>query len=280
MFKCSKWAKQVLSLQRDDGSWGYFHSMSEPRKYPFTTEQALRRLAVLGFTIEDEPIKKAVAYLHDCLTGRNEMPDRKEKLHDWNIFTKLMAAAWIRIFTREDPAANAVAETWADVISRAFSSGKYDHNDYLAAYQRTFKKQARGGRLVDFVHFYIVSLVSDCLDLKTERAVFDHILCHETGIYYIYPKPLSKLPETFMSKTASLYIGAVELLTDYRRCTDKLIFVADWLNGNKINGKWDMGSEANDRIYFPLSDSWRSKDTRADDCTFRIEKLLERINSK
>ena len=46
-YKDGKWAKKILELQRDDGSWGYFHSLSTltPGRFPsMTTEQALRRL--------------------------------------------------------------------------------------------------------------------------------------------------------------------------------------------------------------------------------------------
>ncbi len=90
MYKNSKWAKKIIALQKENGMWGYFHSLSKPNENPITTEQALRRLSVLGYTIEDEPIRKAVAYMSDCLSGKNQIPDRREKLHNWDIFTKLM----------------------------------------------------------------------------------------------------------------------------------------------------------------------------------------------
>jgi hypothetical protein len=53
----SKWVKQILDLQHEDGSWGCFHTLSNPTKaQPMTTEQALRRLRILGLTKDDEPI--------------------------------------------------------------------------------------------------------------------------------------------------------------------------------------------------------------------------------
>ena len=71
-YKNSKWALEIIELQREDGSWGYFHTLSNPSKrYPITTEQAIRRLEILGYTIDDEPILKAVSYMHDCLVGRS-----------------------------------------------------------------------------------------------------------------------------------------------------------------------------------------------------------------
>jgi len=57
----NKWVQQIISLQHDDGSWGYFHTLSKPTtSVPMTTEQALRRLFVLGLTKDDEPIKRAL----------------------------------------------------------------------------------------------------------------------------------------------------------------------------------------------------------------------------
>jgi hypothetical protein len=82
-YKDGKWAKKIISLQHDDGSWGYFHSLSNPiPQRPMTTEQALRRLDILGFTIDDKPIKNAVKYMNDCLIGKNKIPDCEEKIHN------------------------------------------------------------------------------------------------------------------------------------------------------------------------------------------------------
>jgi hypothetical protein len=65
MYKDSRWSKEILSLQNEEGLWGYFHTLSDPKKHPITTEQALRRLQVLGYTIDDVCIQKAVQYMHD-----------------------------------------------------------------------------------------------------------------------------------------------------------------------------------------------------------------------
>lgn len=91
--KNTKWAKQILALQDEEGKWGYFHSLSQDSKTPLTTEQALRRLEILGYTMEDECIQKAVGYMGDCLAGKKEIPDRREKLHSWDIFTSILSYA-------------------------------------------------------------------------------------------------------------------------------------------------------------------------------------------
>ncbi len=109
MWKDGKWAREILSLQRPDGLWGFFHTLSDPGRKTITTEQALRRLRVLGFTIQDEPVRRAVFGLNGYLSGRLAMPDRVEKTPDWPVYQQLMPAAWIRLFTGEDDLANRVA---------------------------------------------------------------------------------------------------------------------------------------------------------------------------
>ncbi len=282
MYKGTRWAKEIIELQQENGLWGYFHTLSEPNKNPITTEQALRRLQILGYTIHDECIEKAVEYMHDCLSGKRQMPDRREKTHDWDIFTRLMLATWIRRFTNDVVEANRIAELWASIISVAFKSGEYSHDDYLSAYQQVFLQKAQGGRLVDFVSFYQVSLTADRFSREVEDLVFDYIMKHENGIYYLgYNRSLYHLPEEFESKAASRFLASIEMMTTYKQNKNKLQFVAEWINNNKNdNGTWDMGGSVRDFVYFPLSDSWRNKESRVFDCTYRVEKILDMINPK
>lgn len=79
-YKNGKWAKKIVELQKDDGSWGYFHGLAMPTsQQPITTEQALKRLRVLGYTKDDLVITKSLSYMHDCLAGTKVTPDRREK---------------------------------------------------------------------------------------------------------------------------------------------------------------------------------------------------------
>ena len=152
--KNSRWATEIVSLQKENGAWGYFHSLSNPSKNNrITTEHALRRLQILGYTINDAPILNAVSYMQDCLSGMKAIPDRREKLHDWDIFTALMLSTWIRRFTKDDKIANSVAQKWAEIISRTFENGVYNNNLYVDTYQKIHGLTPRGGRLVDLVSF-------------------------------------------------------------------------------------------------------------------------------
>ena len=281
MHKDGKWAREILSLQKENGQWGFFHTLSEPSKAPMTTEQALRRLQILGYDIRDGAIAKAVEYMSDCLRGAREIPDRKEKLHDWNLFTRLMLSAWIRRFTPADPRANQTARDWAAVVAGAFQSGRYEPGDYRAAYTGVFGQAPRGGRLADFVSFYQVSLLAGVLEPAAERLVMDYILQHPYGIYYVYNARLTEPPPEFASKAASRYIGALELLAGYKNSGDKLRFAVEWLEQNRnADGKWDLGSQAKDGVYFPLSDNWRARAVREADCTERITRLLEQLSNE
>lgn len=278
-YKAGKWAHKILSLQNEDGSWGYFHTLSATSDKPYTTEQALRRLEVLGFTIEDACIKRIVDYMSDCLLGKNDIPDRVEKSCDWNVFRDLMLATWIRRFIDENEAANKVASLWANIIVQAFKQGRYSHEQYIESYQTTFGNKPHGGRLTDFVSFYQVSLLQGELDKQTESLMFDYILNKKDGIYYIYENCITSIPSKFQNKSVSRYLGAVELLCGYKNNAHKLEFIGDWLEEQRIkNSVWDMGAVAKDNVYFPLSDRWDSN-SRIIDCTYRIENILKKIKA-
>jgi len=280
MHKGGKWARQIIAMQDDENMWGSFHSLAATNVNPITTEQAMRRLQILGFTIEDECIRKAIGYLDDCLNERKCIPDPTEKLHDWTLFTHMMFSAWIRRFTRGNGAANEMAKKWASVVSAAFASGEYNHEAYLREYIKTFGMKPRGGRLIDFSQFYLLALLAGELDERTQQAMVRHILNKPDGIYYVYEGRIAELPDSFEGKRASRYLGAVELLAEYEAAREELSFIADWIEANRNeNGKWDLGKDAKDGVYFPLSDDWRKRETREADCTERIERLLEKLRS-
>ncbi|MEA4889216.1 MAG: hypothetical protein VB070_07105 [Clostridiaceae bacterium] len=109
MHVCHKWIQQIVDLQHDDGSWGCFHSLSQPTKeQPMTTEQALRRLHILGLTKDDEPIARALAYMEHNL--KQPYPTVfHEKKHDSKTYGDLMLAAWIRLFDPDNETALIIA---------------------------------------------------------------------------------------------------------------------------------------------------------------------------
>lgn len=158
--KNGKIAEQIIVLQNDDGTWGNeFHSLSIPNnKKTLTTEQALRRLKLLGFTINDEPIRKAVDCMIACLNGERKIDDYREKTRDWDLFTKLMLSTWIKIFEPNNETALECAKYWVSLIEDAFANGKYE-NDIGE---------------VDFVTFYEMNLLQGLLKEETESRMLDY----------------------------------------------------------------------------------------------------------
>lgn len=278
MYQQTKSARDILSLQDSEGKWGYFHTHFSDSPCPHTTESALRRLEILGYTMEDECIRRAVSYMSDCLVGIKQIPDRVEKNVDWDVFTSLMLAARIRRFTKENSAANATARVWAGIVTRAFATQAYNDQAYLQAYFEAFGSLPRGGRLLDLSQFYILSVVNGYLDKTVEQRLLRYVIDKPDGIYYAYEKCIHTLPDAFASKDANRYLGCIELLAEYPGAKHALQFVAQWLKQNQnASGKWDMGASAKDGVYFPLSDNWRTAALREADCTYRITRLLSKL---
>ena len=214
--------------------------------------------------------------MDDCLRREKALPDRREKVMDWDVFTDLMLSTSIRLFTKDNENANDVAQKWAQVVSAAFEKGCFDYALYSEAYRDILRPN--GGRLIGIANYYPIALLGDSLDASTQNALVSHILSEENGIYYIYDRRISQLPSEFQSREASYYLAAVELLAQYRHGAVKLDFIADWLYAHQDeNGCWDMGKSVNDKLYFPLSDDWRKTENRKKDCTVRIERILAKL---
>lgn len=264
--KNGKIAEEIIALQNADGTWGNeFHSLSIPnKKKTLTTEQALRRLKLLGFNINDEPIRKAVDCMTACLNGERKIDDYREKTRDWDLFTKLMLSTWVKIFDPNSKTALECATYWVNLIEDAFANGKYETDT---------------GE-VDFVTFYEMNLLQGLLKEETESRMLDYVINHEKGIYYIYGNRISELPKVFQSMETSRYLEAVDILAGYKLAKEKLGFVVAWLEENKDeNGHWDLGAKVKDNLYFPLSDSWRNAESRKADCTEKINTIIKKLKA-
>lgn len=279
--KNGKWAKQILDSRNDEGMWGNFHTLSQPvSNKAITTEQAIRRLRILGYTKEDEPIQTVLERMCQCVRGEKPIDNYYEKTHDWPLFERLMLSAWIRLFDPVNETALTVARQWAFIVQKAFASGQYNKNDDMDAFALTFgrRPKPRSGFETGFGMFYHAVLLRGVLEPGTESLLLDYYLARSDGIYYIYDKCLSQLPEEFASKMTSHYLAAAEVLAEYEKARERMGFVAGWLASNRDeDGQWDLGAGAKDGVCFPLSDSWRSEACRKADCTERINKLLQKL---
>ena len=269
----SKWAQKLLAAQNEDGGWGCFHTLSAGA--PTTTEQALRRLEILGFTEADPCIQKALEYM-DRYLGTGTFPNGNEKWSGWNIFCDRALAVWICRFTQKNERANAIAEQWADVVTRAFRRGDFDADTYAVAFKDAFGMKPKHG-FENISNFYPVSLLRGRLDAKTDAAVLDYLLNDSGGIYYICEGPLIEPPKEFQSRHANRYLSALELMSGYASAPTKLHFAAQWLEDQRApDGTFDLGTAARDMVNLPLSDN-RGREGRVADCTYRVERLLRAL---
>ncbi|MFZ5353517.1 MAG: hypothetical protein ACOZCL_12465 [Bacillota bacterium] len=273
----TKWVKDIVKLQWDDGSWGQFHSMSTSSKSSMTTESALRRLLILGLDKDDIAIQKVLTYMKKYLNKELDLRDYKEKKHDWDLLTRLFVAAWVLRIEPSDSVAGAIAMDWAKVITYAFSGEKYKHEAYIEAYNEVHKPH-KGKALWGFQNYYIVDILPGFLDTLTESKYLDYIMTNEKGIYYIYDGNLTLKPDDFTSKHTSRYVYAFELLSRYPNAKTKLQDFIAWIKGNvSSDGFWDMGQAALDKMQFPLSDSWRKPINRRIDSSVRLLRMLSQL---
>ena len=274
--RSGKWADAILRQQQPDGTWpGCFHGLAQPGtgKKPLTTEQALRRLHVLGFTIQDEPVRRCVAVMAACLRGERKIDGYWETGIDWAMFEPLMLAAWIRRFDLQQPDALAFGRRWARVAEAGFHSGEYDSAAWNTAYEAEFRRAARHPRPLGFSALYHAMLLPGLLSPAAETALVRHVL--HTGMYYVHERPLTPPPAALPSREASRWLAALSLLTAFPAAREELTFAAAWLRLNAApDGTWDMGPACADKVYFPLSDSWRREAVRRADCTRRIQAFL------
>ncbi len=278
-YRTGKWAQLILAQQQPDGLLpGMFHSMAVPRGTMLTTEQALRRLHALGFTRDDEPIRRALTTMSACLRGERKIDAYYERGIDWAMYEMLMLAAWVRRFDPNNEAALDWGRRWAGVAEAAFAAGSLDSAVWNAAYEDTFRRRAHHPQPISLTPFYHGMLLPNLLTQKAERALVRHILHSPGGMYYVYEQPLTEPPFPFEGRETSRWLAALEMLAAFPHARDELDFAASWLRMHQQpDGSWDLGRDARDQVHFPLSDSWRREAIRRADCTWRIEQLLTRI---
>jgi hypothetical protein len=245
----------------------------------------LQRLRILGLTKDDEPIKRAIAYMERLLTGEIPDPDRIEKSPNWAVNRPRLIAADILRFDHANSIALEIAKRWVSVMEQACSNGAVDFDVYLSCYLNEFgiplmknadkaKKQCGN----DICNYYPAVMYAGLLTERAENAWLDYLLQYPEGMYYVYGKQLNTPPAEFASKHTSYWLAALEVIAEYRLAPEKLGFVVDYLMQNQLApGVWDLGQQAKDNIYFPISDSWRKGEDRQHDCTVRIQKLLDKL---
>jgi hypothetical protein len=89
----SRWVLELKREQREDGSWGRFHSAMKSKGKIVTTEAAVERGLALGLEASDPAFRAAIDYLSCLLDGSVGFPDPAERNDRWSAGTVLFAAS-------------------------------------------------------------------------------------------------------------------------------------------------------------------------------------------
>lgn len=259
----------LMSIQNPNGSFGQFHSMSNTSK--LTTEMALRRFYFLNLDKEIPIVDKCLDYVIKCLYKEIVIPDRREKVINWDVFEELMFASWLNLFYINDNKVNQIQSIWVDVIEKSFINNEFNIEEYKKQYRSTFGKQ--GLKEINPASFYMVCLLKNKLSKGASEAFFQYVM--KNGIYYICGNNLFDLPNIFDRKYTINYLNAIKLISPYSIQKEELNFVRDWIHKNQSqDGYWHMANLKADGIIFPRSNDWRNKMNKLNDIKAFITEIL------
>lgn len=254
--------------QNTDGSFGKFHSMSIDNS--ITTEKALRRFLFLNLDNDYPVVKKCIDYVKQCLYKNIVIPDRREKVINWDVFEELMFSAWLNNFHVDDEKVSSIQLVWKSVIENSIIDNKFSFEEYKKQYRLTFG--AKGLKVISPSSFYMVCLLAKKLTLSAKQAYFQYVM--EQGIYYIYNKNLFEVPTLFDSKNTIYYLIAIKLISPYAS-ENELNFVKTWIYKHRsLEGYWDMPNLKPDGTVFPRINNWRKNENKLADISQFINDVL------
>ncbi|WP_196156974.1 hypothetical protein [Reinekea sp. G2M2-21] len=276
----SKQVAKITGQQLEDGSWDRFHTLSTRSIKKITTENAVKRLLILGLGKDDLPLRRAFSYMEKYLLREIDYRDDKENLSDWREINELFSAAWMLEIDNSSSIANRVADKWAMLITQSFTQQEFNYRDYLAAFKKIFKVDA-GKRVWNLECFHVVSIARGRLEPKTENRFIKHILGGDKGLYYLTScGKLDSIPSEFMSRNAVRFIWSHYFLSrfpSYKKYSEP---VCNWLKINRLeDGLWDFGPKSKDDVFLPYSDSWRIHINRKIDSTILVENYLQSVSA-
>lgn len=262
----------LRKLQFDDGSFGPFHSMSS--NGAMTTERALRRFYYLSLTSDHEIVRKTLKYVSECLNRDTIISDRREKAIQWDAFCDLMFSSWLFLFSCHSSKVKEVRELWISILEESIVNGTFDKRKYNEVYRYYIKRLNTGERAINPASFYVVVLVRDGLNEAAKKSYLDYIM--QQGIYYIYDRPLNRLPEKFGTKNSFEYLEAIRLILPYTKEKGELLFIKEWIDKQIYQIDEVMPYVKADGMIFPkLAENWRKKKSKQDDITSYLEEFLK-----
>ncbi len=273
----SRWVLNLRNEQREDGSWGRFHSATKTRGKIGTTEAAVERGLALGLEASDPIFRSTISYLSRLLEGLIDFPDPLERNNRWVTGKKLFVAATLARICPTHPALDKTWELWATIARHTFTSGKYDPEAEIQAHRTLTGASVQDSYLVLNNRYQLALLGARASKLPKalENALVDWVWHKEDSVGYL-EIPLSNPPKRFTHGMLDRFFTSLEILSNFLSWRMFADNVVDWLwtKRNK-EGLWDFGPRASMSVYFPLSESWRRKRFRQHDWSTRVLTVLK-----
>jgi hypothetical protein len=276
----SRWVKDLRNEQRQDGSWGRFHSAMKSKGRTLTTEAAVERGLALGLEASDPIFHAAAGYLKRLLEGKAEFPDPPERNNRWNTGKQLFTAATLARIWPTLPVLDKPWELWASIAEHTFASSTYDPETEIQAHCMLTRASVKNSYLVLNNRYQLALLGSRATRLArtVENALFDWVWHKNDGVGYLNV-PLANPPRRFTAGMLDRFFTSLELLVHFPSWRNHAKNTVGWLWEQRTEeGLWDFGPRAGTSIYFPLSESWREERKRRHDWSTRALTLLSESN--
>jgi len=265
--------------QRDDGSWGRFHTRDCSSKQKIAiTEIGVYRGVSLGLTVKDPVFRTTLRYLKRLAARTIPFPDPAEVNDRWATGVQLIVAATTAQLQPLLPEIDDIWEIWADIATRTFISGRYEPEAEVRAHKQLAGASVRGSYLVLHSRYSLSLLGSRAMKLSgdIEKSLFNWIWHREDGVKY-FNVPMST--RSFNAGSMDRWFNSLELLSVFPSWRVYAGDVIDWIwKQRNDSGLWDFGPRASFYLsyYMPLSDSWKKRECRQNDWSTRVLALMKK----
>jgi hypothetical protein len=230
----SRWVRELANEQKEDGSWGRFHSAVKCKGKIVTTEAAVERRLALGLEASDPIFQATTKYLTHLLVGKVAFPDPPERNNRWATGTQLFAAATLARICPTLPVLDEPWRLWVEIAERAFFSGEYDEEAEIRAHEALTGASVKDSYLVLNNRYQLALLGSraDRLPRTVESALLDWVWHKSDGIGYL-EVPLANPPRKFTAGTLDRLFTSIEILRYFPSWRKHAQNVIDWLWAQK-----------------------------------------------
>ena len=271
----SRWVQELEREQRENGSWGRFHSRDSKAKWKIlTTEVGVERALALGLDVGHPILSKATRYLVELLEGPvADFPDPPERNDRWPTGARLFTAATLALVQPDHPVLDDVWNLWLSIVQRTFAAGRYDPGAEMRAHRELTGATVQNSYLVLSGRYQLALLGArpDALPRDVEQALLDWVWHKEDGIGYWCVRLSS--PDGYLD-TWSLdhWFASLGLLSRFPGWRERAGDAIRWLWDRRTPaGWWDFGTKTSVR----LSETWRKGLARQFDWTTRVLVLLQ-----